>query len=283
MNKLNISRINFIVLISLMSSCKNEALVTIPDPNFHIYLCFGQSNMEGVGVIETQDSLDDSRFLVYQSMDCPEQGFVHDEWRTATPPICNCNSGHSPADYFGRSMIAAQPKEIKVGLVSVAIGGCDIRLFDKDIYQDYDSTYAESWFADKVAYYNGNPYEFLIKQAKKVQKDGVIKGILLHQGETNTGDTLWPSYVQKIYDELLEDLSLEATNVPLLAGEVVRGDSSCCTHMNPIINTLPEYIETAHIISSEGLGAMDRAHFDSEGYRELGKRYAKKMLELQAD
>ena len=51
--------------------------------------------------------------------------------------------------------------------------------------------------------------------------------------------------------------------------------------MNPIINTLPQYIETAHVISSTGLGAMDRAHFDSEGYREFGRRYASKMLELQ--
>ena len=79
----------------------------------------------------------------------------------------------------------------------------------------------------------------------------------------------------------MEDLSLEAVNVPQLADEVVAVDSSFCAQMNPIINTLPQYIETAHIISSAGLGAMDRVHFDSEGYREFGRRYAAKMLELQ--
>ena len=29
--------------------------VADPDPNFYIFLCFGQSNMEGGGTIEEQD------------------------------------------------------------------------------------------------------------------------------------------------------------------------------------------------------------------------------------
>ena len=250
------------------------------DPNFHIYLCFGQSNMEGQGVIEAQDKNVDNRFQVLQALDCPNLERSKDLWYTAVPPLCQCNSGLSPSDYFGRTLVANLPDSIKVGVINVAIGGCDIRLFDKDIYQKYNSTYQEEWFLDKVKGYNGNPYEYLINLAKTAQKDGVIKGILLHQGETNTGDTEWPQYVKKVYCDMLTDLSLDATSIPLLAGEVVSTPESCCASMNTIINTLPDVIPTAHIISSEGCSAMDNAHFDSEGYRILGKRYGKKMLSL---
>jgi len=250
------------------------------DPDFHIYLCFGQSNMEGQGKIESKDQEVDGRFLVMQSLDCPNLNRVKDKWYPAVPPLCQCNSGLSPADYFGRTMVANLPANIKVGVINVAIGGCDIRIFDKEIYQDYDATYTEDWFTNKVKAYNGNPYQYLINMAKKAQKDGVIKGILLHQGETNTGDWFWLYHVQKIYHNLLADLDLEEDSVPLLAGEMVSAEGNCCASMNPIINGLPEVLSNAYIISSKGLTAQDQAHFDAEGYRELGRRYAMKMLSV---
>lgn len=250
------------------------------DSNFYIYLCFGQSNMEGQGKIEEQDKTVDSRFRVMQAIDCTNPGRTKGTWRTAVPPLCQCMSGLSPADYFGRTMVANLPDSIRVGIINVAIGGCDIRLFDKDWYQDYDSTYTEAWFTDKIKAYEGNPNKYLIDLAKLAQHDGVIKGILLHQGETNTGDTQWPSYVKKIYHDMLTDLSLSADSVPLLAGEVLSAQGNCCSAMNPIINSLPGTIPTSYVISSAGCTAQDNAHFDSEGYRELGRRYALKMLSM---
>ncbi|MGD8779595.1 MAG: sialate O-acetylesterase [Ignavibacteria bacterium] len=248
--------------------------------NFYIFLCFGQSNMEGQGTIETQDTTVDSRFKVFQALDCSNLGRTKGTWYTAVPPTCQCYSKLSPADYFGRTMVANLPDSITIGIVNVAVGGCDIRLFDKDIYQDYDSTYTESWFTTKIEDYKGNPYKYLMDLAKLAQKDGVIKGILLHQGETNTGQTEWLSYVKKIYYDMLTDLSLNADSVPLLAGELVATEGSCCSSMNSIIAQLPNSIPTAHVISSAGCPAQDEAHFNSEGYRKLGKRYALKMLSL---
>ena len=253
------------------------------NPNFHIYLCFGQSNMEGQGAIENQDSILDDRFKVMSALDCENLGRKKGEWYTAIPPLCQCYSGLSPANYFGRKMIENQPEEISIGVISVAIGGCDIRLFDKDVYQDYDSTYAEDWFTDKIKAYKGNPYKHLMELAKLAQKDGVIKGILLHQGETNTGDKLWPAYVGKIYNNMLHELNLDANNVPLLAGEVYQGEANCCSSMNEIINKLPETIPTAHVISSKDCPGKDNAHFNAEGYRILGQRYGEKMLELSGN
>ena len=250
------------------------------DPNFHIYLCFGQSNMEGKGKIEEQDKKVDSRFQVLQALDCAKLERTKSKWRTAIPPLSQCNSGLSPADYFGRTMVKNLPDSIKVGVINVAVAGSDIRLFNKDKYKAYSDTIKEDWFANKIANYNGNPYEYLINLAKIAQKDGVIKGVLLHQGETNTGDEKWPLYVKKIYNDMLTDLSLSADSVPLLAGELVSVPDNCCASMNKIINQVPTIIPNSYVISSKDCNSQDRAHFNSEGYRKLGKRYAIKMLSL---
>lgn len=249
--------------------------------NFHIYLCFGQSNMVGQGPIETQDKTVDSRFKVLQATDCSIINRNKGIWYTAIPPLCQCSSGLSPADYFGRTMVQYLPDSITVGVINVAVGGSDIRLFDKDLYQNYDSTYTQEWYLSQVRAYDGNPRKRLIDMAKLAQNDGVIKGILLHQGEANAGDSNWPSYVKKIYNEILADLSLSADSVPLLSGEVLSAPGNCCaTWMNPIIDKLPMTIPTAYIISSNGLTGQDAAHFDSPSYRTFGIRYATKMLSL---
>ena len=114
------------------------------------------------------------------------------------------------------------------------------------------------------------------------QQDGVIKGILLHQGESNTNDKDWPAKVKGIYENLLKDLDLKAEAVPLLAGELVSTEEKgACASMNQIIADLPKTIPTAHIVSSEGCKARpDHLHFTPEGYRELGRHYGKVMLSL---
>ena len=103
------------------------------DKNFHIYLCFGQSNMEGNARIEPQDKEGvDERFQVMAAVDCPEMGRVKGQWYTAVPPLCRCNTGLTPGDYFGRAMVANLPPDVKVGIINVSIGGCRIELFDKE-------------------------------------------------------------------------------------------------------------------------------------------------------
>ena len=252
------------------------------DPNFHVYLCFGQSNMEGQGEIEEQDKIADTRFQIMQAIDCSNLNRKKGNWYPAVPPLVQCYSGLSPADYIGKTMITKLPDSIKIGVINIAIGGCDIRLFDKDLYKDFDSTYKEDWFTNKIKDYEGNPCKQLIDLAKIAQQKGVIKGVLLHQGETNSGDTNWPEYVNTIYNNIISDLSLNPESVPLLAGELVHADQNGkCASMNPIIARLPEVISSAHIIPSSGCTAhADNVHFNSEGYRELGKRYAIKMISL---
>ena len=248
---------------------------------FYVYLCIGQSNMEGHAKFEPQDTIVNKRFQVLEAVDCDNLNRKKGQWYTAVPPLSRCTTGLTPADYFGREMIANLPEDVKVGVINVAVGGCKIELFDKDNYESYVST-SPDWLKSMVAQYDGNPYARLVEMAKIAQKDGVIKGILLHQGESNTNDTLWTKKVKVVYDNLLKDLNLKAESTPLLAGEVVHADQGgICASMNKIIATLPETTPNSHVISSSGCpDAEDNLHFSAEGYRMLGKRYAAKMLEI---
>ena len=277
-NKMKIKR-SLLVLAGLLWL---SATAFSQDKKFYIFLCFGQSNMEGNARIEAQDSTTvDSRFKVLEAVDCPNLGREKGKWYTAIPPLCRCRTGLTPADYFGRTLVANLPKDVTVGVINVAIGGCKIELFMKDSLQSYTSK-APSWMIPMIKEYDGNPYARLVEMAKLAQKDGVIKGVLLHQGESNTGDSTWPQKVKGVYNNLLHDLNLKPNAVPLLAGELVDAEQGgACASMNKIIATLPQTIPNAHVISSAGCPQRgDNLHFTAAGYRELGKRYGLEMLSL---
>jgi len=143
------------------------------DPKFYIFLCFGQSNMEGQGTIEQQDKTVDSRFRVMEALNCSSLGRSQGSWYTAVPPLCRCSTGLSPSDYFGRTMVANLPADVKVGIINVSVAGCKIELFDKVNYASYAAGEAQ-WMKNIIAEYGGNPYGRLVEIAKLAQKDGVM-------------------------------------------------------------------------------------------------------------
>ena len=251
-----------------------------PDPNFHIYLAFGQSNMEGQGTIESQDKTVDPRFQMLSTID-NFNGRKLGTWNDAIPPLANKHGGLGPTDYFGRTLVEKLDPQIKVGVVVVAIAGCSIVAFDSPLDQGYMSTQA-GWFKDIVKDYGDDPYQRLVEMAKKAKEDGVIKGIIFHQGETDEGDSDWPNKVKKVYDRLVKDIGLDA-NIPFFAGEVPYQGSSKGTNNN--IRKLPQQSKNFYLVSAEGLNDLDmmRIHFSSQGYRDFGKRYAEKVMEVLGD
>lgn len=254
------------------------------DPNFHIYLCFGQSNMEGNATPEAQDKKSPGkRFQMLSCVDMPSHNRKMGKWYSATPPLCRDWTGLTPADYFGRTLIEKLPDSISVGVVHVAVGGAPIELFDEDVSQapDYFKGQAD-WYINYCKEYDMNPYRRLIDMAKIAQQKGVIKGILFHQGCSNNTQVEWLMKVKKIYTSICDELGLDPQETPFLAGELVQQDQGgACWGHNAIIAQLPNTIPNAHVISSAGCPQKgDGLHFTAEGYRMIGKRYAEKMYEL---
>lgn len=271
-----------VLLATLLPEAKADV-----DPNFYFYICFGQSNMEGNAPWETIDNTVDARFQLLATTDFTSPSRTKGNLYKALPPLVSPWGKLGPSDYFGRTMVAALPTTVKVGVIPVAMGGSPIEMFDKDKYkQKMKDNPNELWTNLANQYYGGNPYGRIIEMAKIAQKKGVIKGILLHQGCTNCGDPNWPSMVKKIYNDMLKDLNLGADSVPLFVGEVeykgagTNPESGACASHNEQVARIPQVIPTGHVISAKGCPGNneDPWHFSALGYRMLGYRYALSAL-----
>ena len=254
------------------------------DPNFYIYICFGQSNMEGNAQWEAQDVGNvDERFQMLATCNFDNPKRTLGNWYKAECPIVNPVGKLGPSDYFGRTMVQELPDK-KIGVIAVAMGGSPIEMFDKDLYeQKYKENYNEWWAQIARNYYGENPYGRIIEMAKKAQEVGVIKGILLHQGETNNGQEDWPDKVKKIYKDMLKDLGLRASDVHIFVGETEYEDQGGgCSWHNHVVAKIPEVIPTGHVVSAKDIpgNGVDPWHFSAEGYRIFGKRYAAAVLDV---
>jgi hypothetical protein len=229
------------------------------------------------------------------------------------PPLTRAGNGMSPADFFGRTIAEAlADKGVKVGVIVVAVDGVQINMFSPDLdgFKNYIASRKDQvWEREQGhAYVDDSvefpiptsgfdtvdyPYKRLVDLAKKAQQEGgVIKGIIMHQGESaiQDGTGAYNEYVRKIYNSLCKDLGLKAGKVPFLAGEPVREDSLNIEAIRSIPAAFADIPNTAFVISSEGLTGWEpgsqedwgnrRIHFSLAGYTELGKRYGQKMLEL---
>ena len=245
-----------------------------------VFLCIGQSNMEGNARPEDQDKTGVSiRF--WKMYAANSDGSKKGTWTTAKPPLCRTNTGLTPVDYFGRYLIDSLATKYTVRVIVVAVAGCSIKMFDPDQCTDYING-AENWMQNIAAEYDNNPYNRLIELARKAQETGVIKGVLLHQGETDAYSDSWVDAAQGVYKKIIEDLDLKASEAPLLVGEVVNADQNgVCAGANTYIAKLARKSINYHLISSAGCPAgSDNLHFSAEGYRMLGKRYGEKMFSL---
>lgn len=263
------------ILMTMMATLHVDA----QDQDFWIFLCFGQSNMAGMAPIEPQDLTVSDRYLSMATSDGPDRQLG--TWRKAVPPLCRADAHLGPMDWFGRTLLDVVPENVRIGIVSVAVEGCPITFYDKDKNAPLIAQEERDWMNGILNQYGRDPYARLLAMAKTAAKDGVIKGVLLHQGETDAYNEEWGTTVRKIYRDLQQEIPFDSTAVPLLVGEVVRAEyRGVCAHANPTIDDMPNRFPNTFVVSSEGCPpGDDNVHFSSEGYRQMGRHYALRYLE----
>ena len=219
--------------------------------NLHVYLLIGQSNMAGRAPFTKDEAMPLERgFLLNGS----------DEWEPAKNPLNAYSTIRkglnmqkmNPGYTFAKTMLEKSPT-VSLGLVVNAKGGSNIGQWKKD-----------------AAF-----YKEAVRRVKIAGKTGTIKGVLWHQGESDAKKP--EGYLEKLSDlvkNLREDLAMP--DLPFVAGQV-----NDVKAINDQIAQLPEKVNASSYISSEGLTAMDRWHFDAKSVRIMGERYAEKMLKLQ--
>jgi hypothetical protein len=229
----------------------------------HLYLLMGQSNMAGRGEITREDEIPDPRVLCFT---------LSNSWEKAVEPITRDRKsglGVGPGLSFGKQM-AASNKDVTIGLVPCAVGGTPLKRWVR----------------------GGDLYSNAVNRARLAMKDGTLKGVLWHQGESDSGTkTNADSYGERL-TQMIRDLraDLQSPDLPVVAGELGeflydRGPdkSPYARVINEALAHLPEKVSHTACALSKGLTHKgDVLHFDSASQREFGKRYAAEMLKLTA-
>jgi len=221
----------------------------------HLFLSFGQSNMQGPGTIRTQDSANISER--WQTLNVVQGVYAtvnraKSQWYRGVPPLITPDAnlphwqasshraGLGPSDYFGRTLVDNLPENISLGIVAVANGDLALASFHKTQAANYfapnsggegretnrpSSTERQGWDRYRGANYE-SLYDAIITNAKLAQSQGwIVKGIIVHQGESGRGLTYtsWHAMLKEIYDDMLSDLGLQPNSIPILLGQLWNG------------------------------------------------------------
>lgn len=249
-------------LMARPASAADPATSPPPKEKFHLYLLIGQSNMAGRGAIEAADKVVHPRVLMFTK---------DQKWAPAVDPLHfdKPNAGVGLGSTFGRVLADADPA-ISVGLIPCAVGGTPLSRWEKD----------------------GDLYKQAVDRAKAAMADGTLRGILWHQGESDSGKAETAQTYGKRLAQMVGDLRAElgAGDVPFVAGQLgeflakpkVESEPPFYAVVKAAIATLPQNAPRTAVVPSTGLEHKgDKIHFDSPGLREFGRRYAAAMQKLQ--
>jgi hypothetical protein len=223
----------------------------------------GQSNMAGRGQIGAEDKTPHPRALLFT---------LQNKWEPAVEPVTHDKPGMlgvGPGLAFGKSMAASDPG-VTIGLVPCAFGGTPLKRWER----------------------TGDLYSNAVQRARLAMREGILKGIIWHQGESDSGTaTNANSYGDRL-SRMIQDIraDLGAPNLPFVVGQIGeflydRGPehSPYARVVNGALAALPEKVPATACASSKGLkDKSDQLHFDAASQRELGRRYAAAMLRLQS-
>lgn len=229
--------------------------------NVWVFIMAGQSNMAGRGIVEPQDTVPNKRIL---SIDKDGQIIIAKEpLHFYEPERTGLDCGLS----FAKTLIKKIPGNISVLIIPTAVGGSSIR----------------QWLGDSV-YRNVRLFSNFLAKVEIAKQNGVIKGILWHQGEADANEKDIPLHKQRLGLLFSEFRKAVGNNeLPVLLGEL--GSFSDTPAKFDLINkAIHEYAaedKNSSVISTKDLKDKgDHLHFDSKGQRMMGKRFAEAYLKI---
>jgi len=224
--------------------------LTIADPSrFDIYLLIGQSNMLGR----------DIKGIHTQTPD-PQVGAFSPKgrWIVAIEPIGAGGTGFGPGTFFAVEMRKADPS-VQIGLVQCAVGGTPLSRWVK----------------------GADLYENAVRRVELAMQAGILKGVLWHQGESDSSSpTLASSYearLKQMFENLRVDLG--SPDLPIVVGQLGEFvQEPYVETVRSALRNLPHDLSGVGFADSQGLSDKgDQLHFSVDSQHEMGVRYAVAM------
>ena len=266
----------FLAVILITGGLRAEEPVNIPSSkeNFHLFLLMGQSNMSGgVGLAAGDTKPVPSVMKMRYAKEGEEP-----KWAPGAHPLHprrpNKKARFGPGLSFAEAYLADKPG-VTVGLIPMAWGGRSIAQLSKgsEIYGD------------------------AIRHTKAAIQSGTLKGVLWHQGESDTVEQTRSDAYENRLHRLIEDVREDLGNpqLPFIAGNLAEFYGTGKDHKGPdrvaritkikeTLRRLPKKVPHTGFVESTGCSPAARAkvHFDRKSSLLMGKRYAKVYADLFA-
>ena len=233
----------------------------IKKENVWVFIMAGQSNMARRGIVEPEDTISDKRILSINK---------DGEIIIAKEPLHFYEAERTGLDCgvsFAKTLIPKIPDSISILIIPTAVGGSSIR----------------QWLGDSV-YRNVKLFSNFLAKVEIAKQNGIIKGILWHQGESDANEKDIPLHKQRLHLLFSKFRSAIGNNeLPVLLGEL-GSFSENPVNFNFINKAINDYVaedKNSRVISTKDLKDKgDHLHFDSNGQRMMGKRFAKAYLSM---
>ena len=262
------------ILITAGLQADESAKVPSSKEDFHLFLLMGQSNMSGGVGLAAGDNQPVPQVL---KMLYAKEG-KEPKWAPGAHPLHprrpNKKARFGPGLSFAEAYLADKPSGT-VGLIPMAWGGRSIMQLGKgsEIYGD------------------------AIRHTKSAMQVGTLKGVLWHQGESDTVEQTRTDAYEKRLHRLIEDVRKDLGNpqLPFIVGNLAEFYGTGQDHKAPdrvaritrikeILRSLPKKVPHTGFVESTGCSPAARAkvHFDRKSCLLMGKRYAKVYADLFA-
>ena len=266
----------FLILLSVLFfvSCNKKIVVerttnfpkqtelmsgTINKQNVWVFILAGQSNMAGRGIVEPQDTVANKRIL---SINKKGQLIIAKEpLHFYEPNLTGLDCGYA----FAKKMIENIPDSISILLLPTAVGGSSI----------------SQWLGDSL-FRNVKLFSNFLAKAAIGKQYGIIKGILWHQGESDTNEKNIPHYSERLsvlFTKFRKAIGND--NLPILLGELgsfSKNKEGFELINKAIHNYSAQDANTAVIATADLKHKGDSLHFNSKAQRIMGKRFAAAYL-----
>ncbi|WP_341227248.1 sialate O-acetylesterase [uncultured Arcticibacterium sp.] len=224
-----------------------------------VFIMAGQSNMAGRGFVEPQDTISNARILTLNKNRQLIKAKEPLHWYE--PNLTGLDCGMS----FAKNLLPNIPEDVSILILPVAIGGSSTTQWLGD--STYRGVQLFTNFKEKVAF---------------AKNYGNIKGIIWHQGESDANEGFLPDYSSRI-ENLFKQFRKEIGNkkIPIIMGEIGSYSKSneYWQKINSKIHRYSAAAKYTDFIHTQDLNHKgDFIHFNSEGQREMGKRFAQKYL-----
>ena len=227
----------------------------------NIFLLIGQSNMYGCGNMAEVRPLKHPQVSMYQG----------GRWIPAGDPL-HVDAPDDPRVGLGMSFATAlldTYPHAEIGLLQCAVGGTPLRRWSP----------------------GADLYEKAVALVRLASSGGILKGILWHQGESDSDSEAAASTYGSRLVEMIESLrrDLYAQQIPFISGELGRflANTERFTFydlVNRQLNELKETVPLYGCVSSERLSdSGDSLHFNAQSLYSLGTRYAQEYVRIVGD